>query len=242
MKAKEWFWSFISLLISFLVIVTWHFHIWNFSFFGHCHVTSPYMELLSFFGRFVQKVIVSCFFQIHFVNFYGSIQMAATMLQSIPRFFTKFSEKSLFFSAKTYEKYIVWTDYCIVHHNNKSCFLPGCKYRIILFGNVEELLKKLNTFASLINTWTACIRHSSIVSVEKLLQRVDKCLITCSKQLILIKETREWIECRALRKRDVQGKSTRSIFSAPFKIRKRRKLVDQCLQKELNKFKRLNSS
>ena len=31
------------------------------SFFGHCHVTFPYMEPLSFFGRFVQKVIVSCF-------------------------------------------------------------------------------------------------------------------------------------------------------------------------------------
>ena len=48
------------------------------SFFGHCHVTFPlkeilsffgyrqeatfpYMETLSFFGRFVQKVIVSCF-------------------------------------------------------------------------------------------------------------------------------------------------------------------------------------
>ena len=31
------------------------------SFSGHCHATFPYMKLLSFPGRFVQKVIVSCF-------------------------------------------------------------------------------------------------------------------------------------------------------------------------------------
>ena len=31
------------------------------SFFAHCHVTFSYMELYSFSGRFVQKVIVSCF-------------------------------------------------------------------------------------------------------------------------------------------------------------------------------------
>ena len=30
-------------------------------FFSHCHVTFPYMEPLSFFGKFVQKVIASCF-------------------------------------------------------------------------------------------------------------------------------------------------------------------------------------
>ena len=30
-------------------------------FFGDCHGTFPYMEPLSFFGRLVQKVIVSCF-------------------------------------------------------------------------------------------------------------------------------------------------------------------------------------
>ena len=31
------------------------------SFFRHCHETLPYMQPLSFFGRFVQKVIESCF-------------------------------------------------------------------------------------------------------------------------------------------------------------------------------------
>ena len=68
------------------------------------------------------------------------------MLQSIPSFYAKISEKSLFISATTYEKYIVCKDYCIAHHNEKTCFLPACKYHIVLLGNVQELLKKLDSF------------------------------------------------------------------------------------------------
>ena len=95
-----------------------------------------------------------CCFQIHFVTSYHDIQMAAILLQTIPSFYTKFSEKSLFVSAKTYEKYIVCKDYCVAHHDDKTCFLPYyhiitlvsyLPYHIILLGNVEELLKKLDT-------------------------------------------------------------------------------------------------
>ena len=68
------------------------------------------------------------------------------MLQSIPSFYAKISEKSLFISSTTYEKYIVFKDYCIAHHNKKTCFLPACKHHIVVLGNVQELLKKLDTF------------------------------------------------------------------------------------------------
>ena len=61
-------------------------------------------------------------------------------------FTQKFQKKSLFISAKTYEKYIVCKDYCIAHHDDKTCFLPACKYHIILLGEIEELLHKLDTF------------------------------------------------------------------------------------------------
>ena len=37
-------------------------------------------------------------------------------------------------------------DYCIAHHNEKTCFLPACKYHIVLLGSVQELLKMLDTF------------------------------------------------------------------------------------------------
>ena len=72
--------------------------------------------------------------------------MATIMLQTIPSFYAKTSEKSLFISATTYEKYIVCKDYCIAHHNEKTCFLSSCKHHKLLHGNVEELLKKLDTF------------------------------------------------------------------------------------------------
>ena len=73
-------------------------------------------------------------------------KMAAIMLQTIASFFTKISEKSLFISANTYKKYIVCTDYCIAHYDDKTCFLAACKYHIILLAIVEELLEKLDTF------------------------------------------------------------------------------------------------
>ena len=72
--------------------------------------------------------------------------MAAIMLQTIPSFNTKILEKNLFISAYTYEKYIVFKDYCIAHHDDKTCFSPARKHHIILPGNVEELLKKLDKF------------------------------------------------------------------------------------------------
>ena len=72
--------------------------------------------------------------------------MAAIPLQTIPSFYAKISEKSLFISATTYENFIVCKDYCIAHHNEKTCFLPACKYHIVLLGINQELLKKLDTF------------------------------------------------------------------------------------------------
>ena len=74
------------------------------------------------------------------------VRMAAIMLQTIPSFYTELSGKSLFISANSFEKYIVCKDYCIAHHDDKTCFLPSCKYHILLLGNVEEVLKKFDTF------------------------------------------------------------------------------------------------
>ena len=71
--------------------------------------------------------------------------MAAIMLQTIPSFYTKLSGNSLFNSANKYEKYIVFK-IPIAHHDDKTCFLPSCKYHILLLGNVRDLLKRLDTF------------------------------------------------------------------------------------------------
>ena len=122
------------------------------TFFGHCHVSFPYMEPLSIFGGIVQlilKLVFSDSFVKNTTQRKGASadgKMAAIMLQTIPSFYTKLSEKSLFISANTYEKYIVSKDYCIAHHEDKTCFLPSCKYHILLLGSFEELLEKLDTF------------------------------------------------------------------------------------------------
>ena len=72
--------------------------------------------------------------------------MAAVMLQVIPSSYTICSKNSLFFSANTYEKFIVIKDYCIVRHDDNMCFLPKCRYHILLIGNIKELLQKLDAF------------------------------------------------------------------------------------------------
>ena len=103
------------------------------------------MEPFNFFGRLVQKVIVSCFSD-SFCQFLSQCSDGSHYDTSNPQLLPKTLRKKLFISANTYGKYIVCEDYCIAHHDNKTCFLPSCKYDILLHGNVEELLKNLDTF------------------------------------------------------------------------------------------------
>ena len=68
------------------------------------------------------------------------------MIQVIPSFQTNYSKNSFFISANTYDKYIVNKEYCTARHDDKMCFLPNCRYHIILIGNIKELLQKLDAF------------------------------------------------------------------------------------------------
>ena len=69
------------------------------------------------------------------------------MLPTNYSFYAKISEKSLFASAKTYDKYIFCKErYCIVHHDNRTCFLPTCIYHILLPGVIDELPHKSDSF------------------------------------------------------------------------------------------------
>ena len=127
--------------------------------------------------------------------------MATLMLQSNHSFYTKISGKSLFISANTYEKFNFCKDYCIAHSDDKTCFLPSCKYHILLLGNVEELLIKLDSFCFNYQYVDCLYTLFKYRFSERFLQRVEKCLITCNEQSTLITETREWTECQALQKR-----------------------------------------
>ena len=68
------------------------------------------------------------------------------MLQANPSFYANVSEKNFFISATTYEKHIACKDYCIAHYDDKTCFQPVCKYRMITPGELGEVLQKLDTF------------------------------------------------------------------------------------------------
>ena len=72
--------------------------------------------------------------------------MAVVMLQVIPSFYTIYPKNSFFISANTYEKFIVSKEYRIARHDDKMCFLPNCRFHIILKGNIKELLQKMDAF------------------------------------------------------------------------------------------------
>ena len=105
------------------------------------------MEPLSFFGGFVQKVIVSCFsdsFAQITTQQKGASADGRCNVISDSQILYKLFKKQPLFSANTYEKYIVSKEYCIARHDDKMCFLPNCRYNNILIGNINELLQKLD--------------------------------------------------------------------------------------------------
>ena len=104
-------------------------------------------------------------FQIQFVNFYRSwreLQRKGACGRELkaygreawwqPLFYkqspasTQIFRKNLFISAKSYENDIVGKEYCITHHDDKTCSLRACRYYIILLEKTAELLHKLDTF------------------------------------------------------------------------------------------------
>ena len=64
--------------------------------------------------------------------------MADVMLQTIPSFYTKVSEKSLFISSNTYEEYILCKDYCVAHHSDKSVFYPFVTIILYYMGRATK--------------------------------------------------------------------------------------------------------
>ena len=72
--------------------------------------------------------------------------MAAIMLQAFPRFYTVYSEKSLFISTTLYEKFLICREYCVATHDDATCSLPNCTYHLLLVADkdVDDLIGKLD--------------------------------------------------------------------------------------------------
>ena len=166
--------------------------------------------------------------------------MGAAILQVIPQLWCKLFKKSLFISANTYEKYIVSKEYCIFRHDDKMCFLPNCRCHIILIGNIKDLVHKLDAFCFIYQHVDCLYTLFNYNFSGKFVVKSGQLFDTCRGQFFSTSKTEEGTECPASRKRGSWEKNTKNFCWAPSKRPSRRKQVDQCLQTELNKLKRLN--
>ena len=75
--------------------------------------------------------------------------MAAVMLQVIPSFFTSFffKKQPLHFCNHIWKTYFSKV-HSIARHDEKMCFLPNCRYHIVVIGILKDLLQKLDAFCS----------------------------------------------------------------------------------------------
>ena len=199
------------------------------------------MEHLTFFSRFVQKIIVSCFSD-SFVQkttqqkgTSANGKMAAVMLQVILSFYTNYSKNSLFISANIYENYIVSEEYCIARHDDKMCFLPNCRYHIILIRNIKELLQKFDAFCfnyqhvDCLNTFFK-YRFS-----DKIVLKSGKFFDNLQRAVHFNQQIRGVDRMASIAKKRLLRKKFKKHLLSSFQKTKKSKLVDQCLQTELNK-------
>ena len=140
--------------------------------------------------------------------------MAVVVLQAIPSFFAEYSQKCMFISSNTYEKFIVCNDYCEAFHNDKTCLVSHCKFHIILLGNLQELLKKLDTFCFTYKHVDCLYTLFKYRFSGKVIAKSGKVFDNVQRAVTLITETREWTECRALQKKLLRKKYKKHLFSS----------------------------
>ena len=197
------------------------------------------MESLSFFGRIVQ-LILKLVFSDSFVNITTQLSDGSHYVANNTQLLHKTLRKSLFISAETYEKYIVCKDYCIAYHNDKTCFLPSCKNHILLLRILEELLKKLDRFCFTYQHVDCLYTLFKYRISGKVIAKRGQVFDNVQRAVDFNQRNTEVDRMPSIAQKRLLRKKYKIICSAPFKRPNRRKLVDQCLQKELKKLKRLN--
>ena len=162
----------------------------------------------------------------------------------IPSFlFTKLWRNSPFFSpVNTYEKNFESEEYYIAHQDYKICLLLNYRYHVILSGDYEELLQKLDAFCfnyqpvdCLYTLFKYPFCGKNDVQSGQLFDNLQRA-IHFNQQIIRVDRL------PSIPKKILLRRSTKEICWAPSKKLSRRKLVLQYLQTEMNKSKTLNSS
>ena len=222
------------------------------SFFGHCHATSPYKDvhsflvidtwhlqiwnLFPFFSRFVKKqwyVII----QIHFLRKRVKNQMAAVLLQVIYSVCTNYSKNSLLVFANTNEKYFVSQEYCIGRHDNKMCFLPNCRYNIILIATIKELLPILDAFCFNYQHVDCLYTPLKYRFIGEIAVKAGQLFDNVQRVFHFNHQNRGLDRMSSIARKRLLNKKYKNICLAPSKSPNQRKLVDQSLQTELNELK-----
>ena len=144
----------------------------------------------------------------------------------------------LFVSANTYKKIVVCNDYRVAFHNDETCFVSNCKFHNILLGSVEVLLRKLDTF---------CFTYQLLDCLYTLFgYRFSRNVSAMSGQTFNNVQRAVDFNHRnkgkdrmpSIAKKGSRTKSSKSIYSPPFRRQKQRILMVQCLQKKNKQVKK----
>ena len=101
------------------------------------------MEPFSFFGRFVQKLIVSCFLRFICSENERTIRWQLSCYKWFPAFI-QIIQKTASSFLQTHMKNVLWIMNTVLLATTTRCFLPNCRCHIIPIGNIKWLLQKLN--------------------------------------------------------------------------------------------------
>ena len=138
--------------------------------------------------------------------------MAAIMLQTIPSFCAKISEKvSLFMQILTKNTLLVKATASPIT-KLRRVFYPLVNITLYYLEKLRNCYKNCIHSVSPINTLTVFLPCSKTASLVKFLQRVEMCLTMCREQSLLNKETEERTNCRVLQKKGLLRKSLNSIL------------------------------
>ena len=148
-----------------------------------------------------------------------------------PGFAQNFRKKPLHFC-----KYI-WKIYCLYrllhpYHDDKTCFLPACKYHVILLGNAEDLLKKLDTFYFTYQHVDCLYTLFKYRFSEKVIAKSGQVFDNVQGAVDFNHRNKGIDRMPSIEKKEnLKEKIPKSTYSAPFKRQKQRRPVTKCLQK-----------
>ena len=144
-----------------------------------------------------------------------------------------------FTSANTYKKDTVFNDYGVAFNSDKICSMSNCQFHILLLGNVQELLKKLDTFCFTYQQVDCLYTLFKYRFSGKVTAKSGHVFDNVQRAVDFNHRTKGVNRMPSIAKKRLLRQTFKRHFLAPFRRQKQRRLVDQCLQREMKNSKRL---